>query len=126
LADVFTLLWLTLAGYIGLGVLVSVYLHLWGLTRLDSGVKGAGWFFRVLVTPGLVALWPVLLHRLRDPVAPDPAAPVPPRRLRATHGFVMLLLAVFLPVLVGIALVYRDASGHLIATEQRPSEADLP
>jgi hypothetical protein len=34
-----------------------------GLTRIDHGAKGAGLGFRLLILPGLIALWPLMLIR---------------------------------------------------------------
>ncbi|MEZ4830217.1 MAG: hypothetical protein R3C61_28620 [Bacteroidia bacterium] len=36
-----------------------------GIDRVDEGAKGAGWGFRIIVLPGVVALWPVLLAKWR-------------------------------------------------------------
>lgn len=43
------------------GVLLLPWWHLRGLRRLDASAAAGRWGFRLLVTPGLVALWPVLL-----------------------------------------------------------------
>ncbi|MEQ1863977.1 MAG: hypothetical protein ABL996_04920 [Micropepsaceae bacterium] len=34
-----------------------------GLTRVDHGASGAGILFRLLIIPGLIALWPIILVR---------------------------------------------------------------
>lgn len=34
-----------------------------GLTRIDHGAVGAGISFRLLIVPGLIALWPLMLVR---------------------------------------------------------------
>ncbi|MEO7795655.1 MAG: hypothetical protein ABIV06_12870, partial [Thermoanaerobaculia bacterium] len=34
-----------------------------GIERVDSGAPGSGWGFRLIVLPGVVALWPLLLRR---------------------------------------------------------------
>ena len=34
-----------------------------GLTRIDNGAKGAGIGFRLIILPGLIALWPLMLIR---------------------------------------------------------------
>ena len=34
-----------------------------GLPRIDNGAKGAGLGFRLLILPGLIALWPLMLVR---------------------------------------------------------------
>jgi len=48
-------------GYIAIGLLLLPWWHLRGLQRLDHAAGSGPWGFRVLVSPGLVALWPWLL-----------------------------------------------------------------
>jgi hypothetical protein len=40
--------------------------HLRGLRRLDASSASGPWGFRVLISPGLVALWPWLFARARQ------------------------------------------------------------
>ncbi|MFN0084834.1 MAG: hypothetical protein ACKVX9_05560 [Blastocatellia bacterium] len=40
------------------GVFVTV-----GVGRLDPAARGAGWGFRLLILPGVAALWPMMLFR---------------------------------------------------------------
>ncbi|MBC8009294.1 MAG: hypothetical protein H7067_04265 [Burkholderiales bacterium] len=47
--------------YAAAGLLLLPWWHLRGLARLDAAAGHGGWGFRVLVSPGLVGLWPVLL-----------------------------------------------------------------
>ncbi len=49
--------------YLGVGLLVAVVLQVRGLGRLDPAAEGAGIGFRLLVLPGLIALWPILATR---------------------------------------------------------------
>lgn len=52
-----------------LGVLLGVYaaIGLWfgivGIQRVDPLVKGSSVGFRLIILPGVVALWPLLLRR---------------------------------------------------------------
>lgn len=48
-------------GYAGLGLVFAAAFHAVGLKRFDHGARGAGWGFRLIITPGIVVLWPVLL-----------------------------------------------------------------
>ena len=52
---------LLIGAYAAAGLLCAVWLHWSGLRRIDPGVEGAGLFFRLLITPGMIALWPLLL-----------------------------------------------------------------
>jgi hypothetical protein len=60
------LIWLA-GAYAGAG-LVFALAFLWpggGVERVDPGAKGAGAGFRLIVLPGVVALWPLLAARWR-------------------------------------------------------------
>lgn len=105
------IIWMLVAVYAAIGLAAAAYMHLRGLERLDSGVSGAGWLFRLLITPGIIGLWPVLLRRLRHDESPDPTRPFSPSQIRSAQGAFAALLAVLLPILVGIALIYRESTG---------------
>jgi hypothetical protein len=49
--------------YAGLGLLFAIAFVTRGVGRIDPAAKGASWGFRLIVTPGVVALWPLLLRR---------------------------------------------------------------
>ena len=61
-----------LAVYAALGVIFALPFVAAGVQRIDSQAKGSGLGFRVLIFPGTVAFWPLLLHRWMRP-GPDPA-----------------------------------------------------
>ena len=48
------------AVYTGIGVAFGIPFLAFGIRRIDAAARGAGWGFRVLVFPGVVALWPVM------------------------------------------------------------------
>lgn len=45
------------------GVVFALVFLLLGLTRIDHGAKGAGLGFRLMILPGLIVLWPLMLVR---------------------------------------------------------------
>ena len=49
--------------YAAAGAVFAVAFLLLGLTRIDNGAKGASLGFRLLLVPGLIALWPLMLIR---------------------------------------------------------------
>ena len=53
-----------LSTYVGIGLLFAVPFVLFGVERIDPAARGATWGFRLLILPGSVALWPLLLARL--------------------------------------------------------------
>jgi hypothetical protein len=55
--------WLALAGYAGLGLCVAAFLLAGGLKAFDVQAAAAPLRVNLLLVPGMVALWPVLLAR---------------------------------------------------------------
>lgn len=116
-----------IGAYVFIGVLAAVALHLRGLRVLDHATIGAPLMFRVLVSPGMIALWPILLLKwlraaggVEATGAPD--APVRASGLRKIHGIAARGLAVALPVVIGAAVVVREplASNEAVASLQVP------
>jgi hypothetical protein len=54
----------TLIAYTAIGVLFGVYFAAAGISKLDDAAKGTGPGFRLIIFPGTVAFWPLLLFRL--------------------------------------------------------------
>ncbi|MGD9692158.1 MAG: hypothetical protein AB7G17_12035 [Phycisphaerales bacterium] len=89
------------AAYIALGALFAgVFLTLL-LPRVDHGAKGAPPTFRLLILPGVIALWPVLLVRCVRPIK-DGAEP-----FRKMHMLAWIALAVLIPAVIAAALYVR-------------------
>ncbi len=120
--------WLVLAVYLALGLRFAIAFQWRGLAALDAGTHGAGWGFRLLITPGLVALWPLLTlraHRARHggSFLGGQDAPISPRRLRATHALAWKALAVLGPLLVGAAVLFRP--GEIQSSKLKAQKAEL-
>ena len=49
--------------YTAAGAVFALAFLVLGLSRIDNGAKGAGLMFRLLILPGLIALWPLMLIR---------------------------------------------------------------
>lgn len=49
--------------YLGCGLLFAIPFLARGAAAIDPGAREGSWGFRVIVLPGVVALWPVLLRR---------------------------------------------------------------
>lgn len=56
------------AVYAALGLIVGLYVAWRGAGRLDPAASDAGWGFRLIIVPGCVAFWPLLVWRLRATV----------------------------------------------------------
>jgi hypothetical protein len=50
--------------YAAVGVAFAIWFVSLGVTRLDEQSRGSGVPFRLIIVPGVVALWPVLARRV--------------------------------------------------------------
>ncbi len=50
--------------YFSAGILFAFFFIAAGITRIDAATKQSGWGFRLLMLPGAMALWPILLPRV--------------------------------------------------------------
>lgn len=62
---------LGLAVYLGVGVVVAVAFLVRGVGRVDPAAREGTLGFRLLVFPGCVALWPLILVRWRSGAPPQ-------------------------------------------------------
>ena len=51
-------------GYTIFGVVFAIYFVSSGVNRVDSSAKGSTMGFRLIILPGAVLLWPLLLGRI--------------------------------------------------------------
>ena len=49
--------------YAAIGIAFAILFAAVGVHRIDSVAKGAGVGFRLIILPGVAALWPILLIR---------------------------------------------------------------
>ena len=124
---------IALAAYLALGAVFAVAFHIGGLHRVDAGTQGAGLFFRVLITPGVVALWPLMAARWRRSArgegGPGPVhRPVSASGLRAFHRRLVFTLAVLVPIAAAVGIGFRPARplAGLRAGPLLPVPAQLP
>jgi len=52
-----------LAAYAAIGIAFGIFFVVAGVHRIDAAAKGAGAGFRLMILPGVAALWPALLFR---------------------------------------------------------------
>jgi len=107
------------AVYAGCGLIVAVlFLALW-CKSFDPSATDGSWGFRVLIVPGIIALWPVIialwpvilakvLAVRRGGTAQGPAeTPIRQETVRRNHGLVFIALAIIGPLLFAVALIWR-------------------
>lgn len=61
--DPVRVLLLAIAAYFAIGALVALPFVAVGISRVDAAAKGSSIAFRILVLPGSVALWPLVLMK---------------------------------------------------------------
>ena len=105
------------------GALVAALFLSIGIDQIDEDARGAYWF-RPLLVPGILLLWPLVLWRWwviesgRDRWQKRHA---PPRR---AHAPAWLLLAVLIPLILAAALLLRQPWPAHIAPQQLSPAAD--
>ncbi len=56
--------------YLAIGLIFGIWFAFAGAQKLDQGMKNAGWAMRLLLIPGALALWPVLIKKLFNSTSP--------------------------------------------------------
>ena len=54
---------LIIAVYVTAGFVFAIAFVIRGVTRIDGAAQGSGWGFRVIIFPGTILFWPVLLKK---------------------------------------------------------------
>jgi len=49
--------------YLMFGLLIGIPFAWRGVERIDLAAAGASWSFRLMILPGCVALWPLIVRR---------------------------------------------------------------
>lgn len=49
--------------YFILGLVFALVFVIWGIHKVDEDASGTHWFFRILMIPGSMAFWPILLMK---------------------------------------------------------------
>lgn len=75
-----------LGAYAGIGLLFAIPFVTLGVQRIDGAAAGASLGFRLLVLPGCVLLWPLLLGRWLRRASPPAERNAHRERARAASG----------------------------------------
>jgi hypothetical protein len=100
------------AAYLGCGVVVAALFVACWCKAFDPSAKEGSWGFRVLVTPGIVILWPVILTkvlRIRRGGSAEGRVEgtIRAETLRRNHALAFVVLLLLGPVLFAVALAWR-------------------
>lgn len=102
---VFTILVGIAGAYVTVGLAVAVLFFTRWLKTFDPAAVGGSREFRVLVTPGIVLLWPLIVMKVFYPNSggnPDGA-----EALRRIHRLAFIVLAIAVTLVFTAALVWR-------------------
>jgi hypothetical protein len=61
--NIVTVLLLITSVYLIAGFLFAIAFITKGITKVDEGASGSGWGFRIIIIPGIMVFWPVLLKK---------------------------------------------------------------
>lgn len=56
-------------GYLGAGLVFAIFFAVRGVNGLEEAARRGTWGFRLVIVPGAMVLWPVLLMRMVRPAA---------------------------------------------------------
>jgi len=58
-----TILLIIVAVYLAAGLVFAIPFVIKGVTEIDEGAHGSTWGFRMIIIPGTIVFWPLLLKR---------------------------------------------------------------
>ena len=58
-----TILLIIVAVYLAAGLVFAIPFVIKGVTKIDEGAHGSTWGFRMIIIPGTIVFWPLLLKR---------------------------------------------------------------
>ena len=70
---VVSIIFIILAVYLAFGLLFALIFIFKGIEKIDTSAHGASRGFKIIIIPGIMALWPVLLNKWIK--APHPRLP---------------------------------------------------
>lgn len=63
LTTIVSFLLIAIATYLLAGAVFTIIFQLKGLSKIDEGVHGSSWGFRIIIIPGCIVFWVVLLKK---------------------------------------------------------------
>lgn len=60
---VVTIILIAFAAYLAAGVIFVIPFQIKGLRKIDEGVHGSSIGFRIIIIPGCIMFWPILLQK---------------------------------------------------------------
>lgn len=60
---ILSFIFMIVAGYLIAGCLFAIPFLIKGVTTIDEGATGSRWSFRLIILPGTIVFWPLLLKK---------------------------------------------------------------
>ena len=54
---------LIVAAYLFAGIVFTIFFQAKGISKIDEGVHGSSVGFRIIIVPGCIVFWPLLLNK---------------------------------------------------------------
>jgi len=54
---------IVVALYLVTGIFFAIVFLIKGIDKIDTTAHGSGWGFRIIILPGTIVLWPLLLNK---------------------------------------------------------------
>lgn len=61
---------IAVALYLAAGLVFAIPFVIKGVTKIDEGANGSKWGFRIIIIPGTMVFWPLLLKKWMKTPAP--------------------------------------------------------
>jgi hypothetical protein len=63
LAAIVSGVFIVITVYVVAGIIFTIFFQIKGLSKIDEGVHGSTIGFRIIIIPGCIVFWPVLLRK---------------------------------------------------------------
>lgn len=60
---ILSIILIAIAVYLFAGIVFTIFFQAKGLSKIDEGVHGSSWGFRIIIIPGCILFWMVLLKK---------------------------------------------------------------
>jgi hypothetical protein len=66
LVTIVSVIFIAIAVYLFAGIVFTIFFLAKGLSKIDEGVHGSSWGFRIIIIPGCIVFWPLLWRKWRE------------------------------------------------------------
>lgn len=67
--NIVTIILIVVVVYLAAGLIFAIPFVIKGVTKIDEGAHGSTWGFRMIIIPGTIVFWPLLLKKWRQAIS---------------------------------------------------------